>query len=76
MIVYGVTMYLIIVLFYTVPCIIANNISILTDWKKTTLQCMNDFFETTSYLTKYDTNIIIFGLDEKEGNIIFILSKI
>lgn len=66
---------LIIVLFYTVPCIIANNISILTDWKKTTLQCMNDFFETR-YLTKYDTNIIIFGLDEKEGNVVFILSKI
>lgn len=66
---------LIIVLFYIVPCIIANNISILTDWKKTTLQCMNDFFETTRYLTKYDTNIIIFGLDEKEGKVVFVLSK-
>jgi len=54
-------------LYSTVSCIIANNITILTDWKKTTLQCMNNFFEKTGYLTTNDTYVTISGLDEKEG---------
>jgi len=57
-------------LYCTVPCIIANNITILTDWKIATLQCMNNFFENTGYLTTNDTYVIISGLDEKEGTYI------
>jgi len=53
-------------LYCTVPSIIANNITILTDWKKATLQCMNNFFEN-GYLTTNDTYVTIYGLDEKEG---------
>lgn len=50
-----------------IPYIIANEISILTDWNKVTFQCMNNFFENTSYLNKNDTNVTIYGLDEKGG---------
>jgi len=57
-------------LYCIVPCIIANDITILTDWKKATLQCMNNFFENTGYLTRNDTNVTICGLDEKEGTYI------
>lgn len=68
---------IIIVLYYSIPCFIAHNITILTDWNENTLQCMNTFFETTRYWAKYDTNIIISGLDEKEGNVIFfVLNRI
>lgn len=49
--------------YFTVPCIIANDITILTDWKKTTLQCMNKYFANS----KYDTNITLYGLNEKGG---------
>jgi len=54
-------------LYCTVPYIIANNITILTDWKNATFQCMNNFFENTRYLTTNDTYVTISGLDEKEG---------
>lgn len=54
-------------LYSIVLCIIGNDINILTDWKKSTLQCMNTFFENTKYLTKYDTNVTISGLGNKEG---------
>lgn len=54
-------------LYFTVSYTIANNVNILTDWKRATFQCMNNFFENTKYFTKYDTNFTIFGLDEKEG---------
>jgi len=57
----------IIVIYYSFPCFTAHNITIVTDWNKNTLQCMYKYFETTRYLTKYDTNVIISGLDEKEG---------
>ncbi|XP_060861089.1 uncharacterized protein LOC132938331 [Metopolophium dirhodum] len=57
-------------LYCIVPCIIANDITILTDWKKTTLQCMNNFFENTGYLTRNDTNVTIYGLDEKEESMV------
>ncbi|XP_025193925.1 uncharacterized protein LOC112593639 [Melanaphis sacchari] len=57
-------------LYCTVPCIIANNIKILTDWKKSTLQCMNNFFENSGFLTTDDTLVTIFGLDEKEDNVV------
>jgi hypothetical protein len=50
-----------------VVCIVGTNITILTDWKKTTLQCMNNYFENTRYLANYDTNVTILGLDDKEG---------
>lgn len=54
-------------LYCTVLSIIANNITILTDWRKATLLCMNTFFENTRYLTMNDTYVTISGLDEKEG---------
>jgi len=57
----------VVVLYFTVQNIIANDITILTDWGKNTLQCMKSFFENTRYLTNYDTNITINGLDEKGG---------
>jgi len=60
-------------LYCTVPCIIANNITILTDWKKSTLQCMNNFFENKEFLTMNDTFVTIFGLNEKKG--MYILYK-
>jgi len=60
-------------LYGTVSCIIANNITILTDWKKATLQCINNFFENTGYLTTNDTYVTISGLDEKEGMYISVM---
>lgn len=57
----------VIVLYYTLPFIVANEINILTDWTKTTFQCMNDFLENTRYLTKHDTTVTISGLDKKGG---------
>lgn len=54
-------------LYSIVLCIVCKNITILTDWKKSTLQCMNNYFENTRYLTKYDTNVTILGLNNKEG---------
>jgi len=63
----------VVVLYFTVQNIIANDITILTDWEKNTLQCMNNFFENTRYLTNYDTNVTINGLDEKGGMYIYIL---
>lgn len=59
-----------LLLFFTTPYIIANDITILTDWQKVTLHCMNHFFENTRYLTKDDTNVILFGLDDKESKYI------
>ncbi|XP_060854217.1 uncharacterized protein LOC132932046 [Rhopalosiphum padi] len=57
-------------LYCTVPCIIANNLTILTDWKRSTLQCMNNFFENTGFWTTHDTFVTILGLDEKEDNVV------
>jgi hypothetical protein len=54
-------------LYCTVPWIIANNLTILTDWKRSTLQCMNNYFENTGFWTTHDTFVTILGLDEKEG---------
>uniref|UniRef100_A0A2S2R8Z9 Uncharacterized protein n=1 Tax=Sipha flava TaxID=143950 RepID=A0A2S2R8Z9_9HEMI len=53
-----------------VVCIVGTNITILTDWKKTTLQCMNNYFENTRYLANYDTNVTILGLDDKEESMV------
>lgn len=54
-------------LYISVPlCIISSETTILTDWKKTTWQCMKTFLEDTKY-SMYDTNVTITGLDEKEG---------
>lgn len=61
-------------LYFTISCTIANNVNILTDWKKTTFQCMNNFFENMKYFT-YDTNFTIFGLDEKGGMYIYFFNK-
>jgi len=64
----------VVLLYYTISCIIANDITILTDWDKTTLQCMSNFFENGRYFSKYDINATISGLDEKKGKHIFELS--
>lgn len=50
-----------------VPFCISSETTILTDWTKTTWQCMKTFLEDTNYLTMYDTNVTITGLDEKKG---------
>lgn len=54
-------------LYLIIPYIIANEISILTDWNKATFQCMNNFFENTSHLNMYDTNVTIYELNENGG---------
>lgn len=54
-------------LYFTVPHIIANDITILTDWKKSTLQCIKFFLENSRYLITDNTNVTISGLDEKGG---------
>lgn len=61
-------------LYLTIPCLIANNITILTDWKKDTLKCINHFFENTNYLLEHNTNFSVSGLNEKGGMYISILS--
>jgi len=63
------------ILCFTVQNIIANDITILTNWEKKTLQCMKNFFESSMYLTNYNTVVTINGLDEKGGMYIFILYR-
>lgn len=56
-----------ILLYFTVTRIAASDITILTDWKKSTLRCIETFLKNSEYLTTDDTNVTISGLDENEG---------
>lgn len=62
-------------IYFTVQNVITNDITILTDWEKNTLQCMKHFFENTRYLNNYNSNITLNGLDQNGGMYMFILHR-
>lgn len=69
------TMYLLklFLIFFSSSYIIGNDICILTDRKNITIHCINNFFENTKYLTKNDTNVTLYELNDEGGMYIIII---